>query len=549
MKRKVFGYLGSLILILVILFSMMGCPATPTKYGTGYGPTGRTATIVVAASNASPAEKAQADYVVPSANASTTLQTAITAAAGGILKLEGSFNVGGELLGTSNIDIEGPATLVWTGSTYNPSQYDTLHRILDFESSSNFTLHNLTFNGAYGVEADLWVASSDHFKIEDSTAFGGNSQGGMFSLQGDSFGKIVNPIIGTIGGSDGSGINITEGSHDIQLTGEVARDTYDAPCSIGASGASPTYNIDVSDGNFIRNTGVGYGYGVDIFGSADNITVHNMYIYNRVSHGIGIHGNAALTYFPKRVTIDNVIIAGIGTSSCSGIYIISDNTSGVVQVSNFTIQMLSTGQDGVDIEAGNIVRLSDGKLEGNSATGYGVNNATSTVALYQNNVQIDAGFSSGKYYFTNVANYYEVATKELFVPVTATKNSASGLMLYSDQYAVSHVSASGNETAMDFWLPHDFTALRNLYLVFIADGSKTNMAIGINIATAASGQFQSTNAAGGIVYQTTTDTFMYATDISTFVPAGIAANQYGSVEVYYSSNTSIYIVGLRLLYR
>ncbi|MCL0029783.1 right-handed parallel beta-helix repeat-containing protein [Dehalococcoidia bacterium] len=111
-------------------------------------PIGRTATIVVAASNSSPQSKAQADFVADGVDDQVTIQAAIDAlpAGGGkVLLLEGTFHIAATLtIARSNITLEGvgPTTIIRLkdGTITTPG---TAFFILDIRGTSLAPLENI----------------------------------------------------------------------------------------------------------------------------------------------------------------------------------------------------------------------------------------------------------------------------------------------------------------------------------------------------------------------------------------------------------------------
>ncbi len=120
-----------------------------TSYLTGAGyqvfgagvstPTGRAATITIAAANASTLEKSQADYVCSGSNDSAQLQAAITAGAGGMIILSsGRFNM------TSNTTVPANTTVTGSGELYNVSNKPINLLMI---AGNNVTIEGLRFDG------------------------------------------------------------------------------------------------------------------------------------------------------------------------------------------------------------------------------------------------------------------------------------------------------------------------------------------------------------------------------------------------------------------
>lgn len=254
------------------------------------------ATKVVAASDTLLDDPSQADYVCAGSDDDNTINTAITAAAGGkVLLLDGHY-VGGSGVDSVIVNVD--------GTTLEGMGYGTY---LDFTagsggvsvSASSCTVRNLRSKG--GGNSDGITTSGDNNLIEGCWAQSESGQG--ISLNNCEKAKVANcqaegiEILGAILCIvDGNQVTVTaDGGMGITDTGAlsvVSNNFIDARVA-----ASVTHNFalhmggegGIAEGNIVWASGAGWT-AILAGGDTNEITIRNNIVYLAARHGIYVFG-------------------------------------------------------------------------------------------------------------------------------------------------------------------------------------------------------------------------------------------------------------------
>ncbi len=247
---KTFKAVLSVLLILSFVLAAVGCQG---NYGGAYGPTGRAATITIAATDSTPLEKSQADYVC-SANASTAWAAAIAAAPTkgcGIIVYSGTYNFVSSVNVTKAMSIRGQgyntyfkyngsSAVFITGS--NNCSFENLRTDaggINFGSTTGWSLENVivgstwyllkdatTVITATGVNSSI-SASNITSGLIDTARLGTGAASSSVFLAGDGTWKTSSSGVGVYG--DGS-----DGAVTISVNTTLTKDMYYSSLTINA---------------------------------------------------------------------------------------------------------------------------------------------------------------------------------------------------------------------------------------------------------------------------------------------------------------------------
>ncbi len=261
-------------------------------------PTGRGATLTVAANNANAVSKAQADYVCDSTADNVEIQAAITAlpVAGGTVQLtEGQFNIVAALSGGAGVSVVGHgigATTVTAANNVNGFQFNV---------GGGFSYNAGTFSDMTlqvgGAAVSLTVDNLAHFSIHHVRFMSnGTAYTTAISLLAGAFeADVYNNRIqgfGTYGiSSAGNGVVIT--NNDI------------AP-NDGATGIYVNAGGHRISKNWIEYVAATGGTAVDLHSGASVVSENLITVSKAGSYGVYVSGGS-------RSRIDSNIIDGLGT--------------------------------------------------------------------------------------------------------------------------------------------------------------------------------------------------------------------------------------------
>jgi hypothetical protein len=316
-----------LILAILIIATMIAVVGCPQNYSAPYGPTGRTATLVVASANATPLEKSQADFVCDGTADDVQIQAAIDALpeTGGTIRLEGPlFNLDtGLTIGDgSNVSISsrsavkligdgGAYLLGLTSSVLKYTGSPTLDRfiyikgpIVDVTISGFFLNCNYKVNtgieivlGALGHLEDITV---DYYLVWgiDMSTWNVLPAGASFNCGGNYFKQVSaypSPYATTAGG-------LRMGT---QTTIGCSRNIF-IDCDFWRGGAASSHSIELgnADNNyFLGGMTSGYngtvGYGIYFNGNGNWWPSENAF-YNYAATGSigGVSGTSGNWFIP-----------------------------------------------------------------------------------------------------------------------------------------------------------------------------------------------------------------------------------------------------------
>ena len=244
-------------------------------------PAGRTATLVVAASDSSPQSKAQADFVADGVDDQVTIQAAINAlpAGGGrVLLMEGTYTVSGVIRVLSGVSLEG----VGWGAVYRLRDGHNAHigMILADSNSriANFTIDaNNAMNDPAFHNSPITIVHATNVVIEGMRIIDGYTG---INLMHSPDSRIVNNYIS---GMRGDGIGPNWSSRLIVMGNTIVN------CFEGIDMSESPHSMVV--GNTIEGSatlGIGIPTGADYNIVSGNIITNSAYI------GIGIAGNHAI---------------------------------------------------------------------------------------------------------------------------------------------------------------------------------------------------------------------------------------------------------------
>ena len=256
--------------------------------------TGRTATLVVAASNSSAKSKAQADYVCDGVDDQVEIQAAIDALPNGggkIQLLEGTFVISSSINLKSDCMIEGCGT----GTVIKTTTEDI--NIINATSITRFCIYNLKLLGPNsGTGAVIYSNDADYGRIEGCHLENSGNKGELYMYNSSNVIITGNYFFG----NNGYGIYMEYGTHDCQIL----------------------YNR-------IENT-VGHN-GINIDGGGSFVIIANE-VSNSAEDGIRIYGVDGISIIGNWVTDNDgpgIYFSGSKNFSISGNYIADNNTEGL----------------------------------------------------------------------------------------------------------------------------------------------------------------------------------------------------------------------------
>lgn len=311
-------------------------------------PTGRGATFVVAASDASVKSKAQADYVVVG-NADDEIQLAISAlpvVGGTVLLSEGTFGISANIILSSDITLRGSGREI----TRLVASANGLHGILRATTKSNITIRDFSLDGvkaSYNDNYGTWLDNitgllidnvgcyrcalqgifvhgltgyTEYFQITNCYSEG-NGHRGIIADPRVQFGVIANNILYNNGYS---GINVGHGASDITIANNVI-DTTGSNNGINVSNTVDRLSIIGNTINATAQSGIFLGsnvYEVSIIGNT---------IKSCSESAIRIHGAVQDGAYGWQVEGDTarIIISGnsLGSNGQDGVYLSNDGGS------------------------------------------------------------------------------------------------------------------------------------------------------------------------------------------------------------------------------
>ena len=289
--------------------------------------------IYVAATDSSAKGKAQADYVGDGTDDHTTINSALTAGAGGkVILLEGTYTVDGEIQVPSNTTLEG-------------SGYGTLIQIKDGRSTAlNVIINNDTTNGNINIRiANLRIDGS--LTQDDIT--------GAQAQMGIRFQKVANSIIennwiehlGNVDTASCIAITLWD-TYDTVVSGNIITDVVDGINTATISAES--YRLLITN-NVINSTN--RDYGINLFQVYDSVISHNTI---RESFKDGIY----LNMLAQRNLITNNQIENSGRltdNTYSGINLDNDADVADNVISHNIIRDATSGNNqkyGIEVQSG-----------------------------------------------------------------------------------------------------------------------------------------------------------------------------------------------------
>jgi len=343
----------------------------------------RTATVVVAASDASEESKAQADYVCDGIDDQIEIQAAIDSLTAGrtqfeTVELVGNFNISGQITITENftrlISMQGARLYLTDGSNITMLRID----------ANDVEINGIIFNGnkvnqtanCDGIELDtverVTIKNCQFINFYRFAIAGGLSAGDYqndLTVEGNYFS----------GSGDANIVNNPSGATAVESYGTIITRNI---CTGGKylTGMGGTDNNVVVSNNYIVNTTQG---GIDFYhvnrGVISNNTIKNC------NHGIVLDGSSEISIVGN--TVNNNTSRGIN---------INPNASRVTVIGN---QMQGNGERGVVLGSSNEISFIGNILIDNSGGGIYVTSA-SKVTVTGNQVQgnggmgVDAEFTS-----------------------------------------------------------------------------------------------------------------------------------------------------------
>lgn len=383
---------------------------TPVATTTGASweiPTGRTASYVVAASNAPAHVKAQADYVCDGTNDEVEIQNALTADAGGKILLYGTFskgNIAGIAIPSDTVlDLQGKLRLIDNvgdspvifASSGTTNITITGNGILDGNKSGQTTTAGIVAMGISFINVSN--SQIDSISIIDMGTAVAQSGYGLY-LNGSSFNRIHDVYLS---GSKRENLCLYNNSNYNVVSGVIANNTpnrnfvihnasynlIDACQSYGGSTGGINIQADVGTTNYdntIHGTGVfnSLGYGIYI-GGANRVKLDGNTV--NITGGIGI--NFAATTTTNSSIINNTVVktAAEGVSVLGVDNAISNNT--IISSTGISIY-LASGATRAMVSGNTIINGSNLAIstEAHNGTIYG-NNCNSN----QGGIDVKAG--------------------------------------------------------------------------------------------------------------------------------------------------------------
>ena len=321
----------------------------PSKYLDKVSP-GRTATIVVAAADASLQSRAQADFVCGAVDSQEDIQRAINAlpASGGKISLsEGSFDIADEITLPSNIEFAGQGwstVLTYSGPDNAP--------MITANVRDNILIHSMKLDGGNLTSHILNIRNVNGFEVHSMYLTNPRQVGGLLYTSGIDtaeqalqHGFIHHNYLDC--NSRGQALYATVHAFDITYSDNVIIEPYDNGIDIGGvSGAHPCHRIIFHNNIIYKSQGVGYG--VSIRGNSYNIIVTDNYIYN--TQGFGVRVLPADAQYPRDIIIHGNRIDGVNSAARDGIAISARNDAGHISIRNNQITVAASGRYGILID-------------------------------------------------------------------------------------------------------------------------------------------------------------------------------------------------------
>lgn len=273
-----------LALVLILIIPLSACNPKPAPAGVSFGATGRTTTKVVAASNASPTSKAQADYVCDGTGDNVEIQAAITAASalggGKVFLTEGTFSTNVTINCSSNVTIEGAgrdATIISSA---------VAGKAILAEEKVNVRLDHFQVNGNQTAlvsgAANICVWSSNYTRIEDVYSYSAKEDSLFIGKGGSGVVPFGTTVIGFKGNnSSRSGIAISSGNNTLVQNFELwGNDKHETVASFDIepnSSADVLCKLTLRDGDIHDDTIQGLGVHC-----AYNSTVQRDFLFDNV---------------------------------------------------------------------------------------------------------------------------------------------------------------------------------------------------------------------------------------------------------------------------
>ena len=331
-----------------------------------------TATKIVAASNSSQAEKDAADYVASGTGDQATINTALTAAAGGTVYLmKGTYSI------SASISVPNNTTLSGAGA------------------GTTITIPNAQ-NGSYNMIANTDTTTGTNVTVRD------------LLLDGNKANQTSGHMIGIYFNHVGSGSTRTGG----KVIGNTIQNLY------GTWNFTSGINTEISSGNLIENNNIfnNAGNGIDSGSSSGDSIIGNTLRGN--VNGILIN------------TSDNDTVTGntLSANTTNGIYGLNATKN---TISNNTLQ--GNSSYGINLEtSSNLNTISGNIVQGSGNYGVRIYSSNNN-SILGNNVQgnswggIDLDTSNDNAVSTNKIHDNGGSTSnEGIVLFTATKNSVTG---------------------------------------------------------------------------------------------------------------------------
>lgn len=291
--------------------------------------------------------------------------------------------VGTGLLLKSNQWLEGNwGSLLKASPSFSTINVDTT-LIFNTDTSggnSNIKVTNLSFDGAGRAGRLIYFVKVNGLSICNNKTFSPLTAGAHIDVRGSTDVFIMDNFMDGVTGN-GLGINVLDGSNNITVSGNIGKNLYDSLLSVGSGGVS--VNRLVADHNIMYETVTGFG--IDIFGLADDVILSNNIINGANLQGIRLQASGPA--YPSDVQIiGNSII----NSSDMGIDVEASTFSSRVQISD---NYLSGNTQAIGIYRGDQVKISGNMISGNSSTAMEISVGTTTrVAINGNHIQDNGGY-------------------------------------------------------------------------------------------------------------------------------------------------------------
>lgn len=181
---------------------------------------------------------------------------------------------------------------------------DDINMIMfNIDDSSDISIHGGFISGNQKSQEIMDLNYVDGFNIYNINMTDTRQMGAYINLWNSENGHIYSNII--TGNNSGLGINILDGSHNIELSGNIYKNTYDSAVSIGSTGAGILVSNITVTGDILNrdNKMFGNSMGFSVFGKAQDIKFSNV-----ISNGNGLDGFNCITdvFIPNSIHFDNV---------------------------------------------------------------------------------------------------------------------------------------------------------------------------------------------------------------------------------------------------